>query len=110
MVATHLSHLPRWNTVQLAALRRRALARGTGGPRLLVMGDLNLPPAAAQRLTGLRPLAAGPTFPARAPRTQVDHLLGRGLAATSAGTLALPFSDHRALFADLVATARTVGR
>ena len=65
------------------------------------MGDLNLPGAVPARLTGLAPLAAAATFPAPAPDRQIDHLLGRGLRASSAGAVRMPFSDHRALVAEV---------
>lgn len=111
VVATHLSHLRRWNAVQLAALRWAALRAqrselsGRRGrcEQLLLMGDLNLPGPAAARITGLLPLASAPTFPARSPDRQIDHLLARGLRSRSAGAVVMPFSDHRALVADIEA-------
>jgi endonuclease/exonuclease/phosphatase family metal-dependent hydrolase len=97
VVSTHLSFLPWWNRVQLRTLVRR-LPRGAP---LVLMGDLNLPPDVAVRSSGLRPLAAGPTFPAHAPVKQIDHLLGRGFTATSpAEVRCLPVSDHCALCVD----------
>jgi endonuclease/exonuclease/phosphatase family metal-dependent hydrolase len=94
VVSTHLSFIPWWNTVQLRTLVRR-LPRDAP---LVLMGDLNLSPDVAVRTTGLRPLAAGLTFPAHAPVEQIDHLLGRGVSATSAGEARrLPLSDHCAL-------------
>ncbi|MDT5175194.1 MAG: hypothetical protein QOG37_2445, partial [Mycobacterium sp.] len=55
---THLSFVPGWNRRQL-----RRLVRDLGGllgPRLLV-GDLNLKPAAVHRWSGMRPLASAAT-------------------------------------------------
>jgi len=93
--ATHLSFIPGWNTVQLRKVVR-SLA-GTRGP-VALLGDFNMRPRQAVRVSGLRPLAAAPTFPAHEPRQQLDHVLGRGLRATGpAEAPALPLSDHRAL-------------
>jgi endonuclease/exonuclease/phosphatase family metal-dependent hydrolase len=92
VACTHLSFLPGWNLVQL-----RLLARALP-PRALLLGDLNLHPPTARRVTGMTPLAAGLTFPAHAPDRQIDHVLGRGVvAAGPARVHALPLSDHRAL-------------
>ncbi len=99
VVATHLSFLPGWNARQL-----RALVRAVADlPRpLLLAGDLNLGPAAAARLTGMRPLVTAPTFPAGRPRRQLDHVLADGEARiAAAGARRLPVSDHRALVVDL---------
>ena len=76
MVTTHLSFLPTSNGAQLRLLVRR-LAERSG--RLVLMGDLNMGPRRADRLTGLGALATGPTFPADAPTRQIDHILGRGV-------------------------------
>ena len=46
------------------------------------MGDLNMGPRRADRLTGLGALATGPTFPADAPTRQIDHILGRGVTGS----------------------------
>jgi endonuclease/exonuclease/phosphatase family metal-dependent hydrolase len=96
---THLSFVPGWNVLQLRRLLR-SLA-GTREP-LLVMGDLNMEPRQAERVSGLRPLAAAPTFPAEAPVRQLDHLLARGplSAAGPAEAVQVPLSDHRALVVD----------
>jgi endonuclease/exonuclease/phosphatase family metal-dependent hydrolase len=100
VAATHLSFVPGWNAVQLRGLLR---GLGAGADPFVLMGDLNMGPAQAQRLTGMRPLAAGPTFPADAPARQLDHILARGdLPPAAAGTVhCLPLSDHRALSVDL---------
>ena len=68
------------------------------------MGDFNLPGRLPSRLTGWRPLATGPTFPAPAPRLQLDHLLAEGIQPGVLGDceiVHLPLSDHRALVVDL---------
>jgi endonuclease/exonuclease/phosphatase family metal-dependent hydrolase len=99
VTTTHLSFVPGWNAVQL----RRLLARLEPGPGLL-LGDLNLPGAVPSWLApGWRALARAATWPAPAPRVQLDHVLGRGdlPAVTAVEAVELPFSDHRALVIDL---------
>jgi endonuclease/exonuclease/phosphatase family metal-dependent hydrolase len=93
---THLSFVPAWNVLQLRRLMRSL--EGTREP-LVLMGDLNMQPRRAVRVSGLRPIATGMTFPASDPRRQLDHLLVRGpVRATGPATaLQLPLSDHRAL-------------
>jgi endonuclease/exonuclease/phosphatase family metal-dependent hydrolase len=96
VLSTHLSFVPGWNRIQL-----RRLVRRFGDVRSLVLlGDLNVGPGPAVRATGLRPLAAGLTFPGHAPTQQIDHVLGRGLSPAAPGQVVpLPLSDHRALLA-----------
>ncbi|MGY1812898.1 endonuclease/exonuclease/phosphatase family protein [Blastococcus sp. SYSU D00820] len=96
---THLSFVPGWNEVQLRRLMR-SLA-GTREP-LVVMGDLNMEPRQAQRVTRMRPLASAVTFPVDEPLRQLDHLLARGplTADGAAESVRLPLSDHRALAVD----------
>jgi endonuclease/exonuclease/phosphatase family metal-dependent hydrolase len=97
---THLSFVPFWNSWQL-----RRLVGSLAGTRepLVLVGDLNMEPEQAQRVSGLRPLAAGLTFPAEAPARQLDHVLVRGAcrATGPASTVQLPLSDHRALVVDV---------
>jgi endonuclease/exonuclease/phosphatase family metal-dependent hydrolase len=96
VAATHLSFVPGWNTLQLRRLLQ-ALA-GTREPMVL-LGDLNLEPKPVARVSGLRSIASGLTFPADHPTRQLDHVLVRGpLAAVGpAEVVRLPLSDHRAL-------------
>ncbi|MCV2489653.1 endonuclease/exonuclease/phosphatase family protein [Geodermatophilus sp. YIM 151500] len=93
---THLSFVPGWNSVQL-----RRLVRALTGTRepLVVVGDLNMEPRQAARVSGLRALGSAATFPAGQPVRQLDHVLARGgLRATGPATAPeLPLSDHRAL-------------
>jgi endonuclease/exonuclease/phosphatase family metal-dependent hydrolase len=97
VVSTHLTFVPFWNLAQLRVLVRRM----PPGP-LVLMGDLNLPPDSVVRTTGLRPLASGPTFPAHAPTSQLDHVLGRGVRADGPGRVQrLALSDHCALVAQV---------
>jgi endonuclease/exonuclease/phosphatase family metal-dependent hydrolase len=93
---THLSFIPGWSAVQLRRLVRSLT--DTREPMVLI-GDLNMQPAQAARLTGMRSIATAPTFPSRRPVRQIDHVLVRGgLTATGqAETPLLPLSDHRPL-------------
>jgi endonuclease/exonuclease/phosphatase family metal-dependent hydrolase len=102
VVTTHLSFLRPWNGRQL----RRLLASLGSRPRpVVLLGDLNMLPPAATRITGMRPLASGATFPAHAPREQIDHILGdRAPRPVRSRTVALPMSDHRALVVDVEPT------
>jgi endonuclease/exonuclease/phosphatase family metal-dependent hydrolase len=99
VVTTHLSFLSPWNGRQL----RRLVANLAPRPHPLVLiGDLNMGPRRARRITGMEALATGATFPARAPRVQVDHVLATGgLVPLGARVVELPVSDHRALVVDL---------
>ena len=99
VVNTHLSFVRPWGWVQLRRLLR---AVGDIEPLLLV-GDLNMGPSATRSISGLRTLVSEPTFPAPAPREQLDHVLGRGAfgEVAGAGARRLPLSDHRALYVDL---------
>jgi len=99
VVTTHLSFLPWWNGHQLRSLVRRV---GPSEVPTVLLGDLNLRPRRATRITGMQPVASGPTFPTDRPTVQLDHILVRGqLRAVSGGPVALPVSDHLALVADL---------
>ena len=99
VVTTHLSFLPLWNGVQLRHLRQSA---GNGSGPTLLLGDLNMGPARAARITGMRSLASAVTFPAHEPANQIDHVLGRGQVRSSGGrAVRLPVSDHRALVAEV---------
>jgi endonuclease/exonuclease/phosphatase family metal-dependent hydrolase len=96
---THLSFLPAWNRHQL---RRLVKALANVLEPLVLLGDLNMTRGPAERITGMRPLATGLTFPASNPSRQIDHLLVRGeLTAACGQPVDLPVSDHRALLATL---------
>jgi len=100
---THLSFVPWWNGRQLRALVR-ALA-GAGRP-LVLTGDLNMGPSRATAITGMTQAASHLTFPAHAPREQLDHILIDGDIRTgSSSAPQLPLSDHRALVTDLEVAA-----
>jgi endonuclease/exonuclease/phosphatase family metal-dependent hydrolase len=95
----HLTFVDWWNGRQLARVRD---ALSTADRPLVLMGDLNMEPARAARITGMRPLVSALTFPAHAPRTQLDHVLLDGdLPPATGHALELPLSDHRALVVDV---------
>ncbi|MGY1745278.1 endonuclease/exonuclease/phosphatase family protein [Blastococcus sp. SYSU D00695] len=97
VVGTHLSFAPPTAVRQLRALRRWAAT--LPGP-VVVAGDLNLPGGLPARLLGGVALVRAHTFPGPAPRVQLDHLVGLGVAAAGPGTAAaLAVGDHRALVA-----------
>jgi endonuclease/exonuclease/phosphatase family metal-dependent hydrolase len=99
LVTTHLTFVAPWNRHQLRRLRSALPPRGH--PTVL-LGDLNMPPRSAARTARMQPLASGATFPARAPRKQLDHILTTGgLGAARGNAVELAMSDHRALVADL---------
>jgi endonuclease/exonuclease/phosphatase family metal-dependent hydrolase len=105
IVNTHLSFLRWWNGRQLRRLRRSlgALATPVPGP-ILMVGDLNMGTARAERLTAMSSLHTEPTFPGRQPLAQLDHILGPAdLRERVVGgrTHEVPLSDHRALSVDL---------
>lgn len=100
VVTTHLSFAPGRAVLQL----RRIRAWATGLPRpLVVMGDLNLPGPVPRRVTGWTSLVQAPTFPARRPRLQLDHVLADEVpwSVTGAGSVVVGGSDHRGLVVDL---------
>ncbi|MGN6300156.1 MAG: endonuclease/exonuclease/phosphatase family protein [Angustibacter sp.] len=100
VISTHLSFSPLAARRQLRSVTR--WARSLPGPRVLA-GDLNLPGAVPAWLTGWTSLARTPTYPAPAPRLQLDHLLTDvpGAGGGSAQALPLEVSDHLALVADV---------
>ena len=99
VVSTHLSFVPWWNGRQLRFLVR---SLAPAERPLVLAGDLNMGPKRATALTGMTPAATALTFPAHAPREQLDHILVDGpLAATGASATRLALSDHRALVVDL---------
>jgi endonuclease/exonuclease/phosphatase family metal-dependent hydrolase len=101
VVSTHLSFIVGWNVRQLRQLNRQL----RGLPRPLVLaGDLNLPGRLPAVITGMQPGVRARTFPAPAPRLQLDHVLMDGIAGREAGrAVQLALSDHRALVVELPA-------
>jgi endonuclease/exonuclease/phosphatase family metal-dependent hydrolase len=103
VTTTHLSFVP-WRA--LRQLRRAlGLARADTGPAVL-LGDLNLPLRTLRLAlagTGWSAARAGPSFPARRPRTQIDHVLVRGVRAAHPRVGPRGPSDHLPVHARLVA-------
>ena len=100
VVNTHLSFAPGWNRYQLRRLSKDL--RGLAGPHLL-LGDLNLARGPATRWSKMRALASAATFPATAPKRQLDHVLTDhpGLHCARCQTPAAPLSDHRPLVVEI---------
>jgi endonuclease/exonuclease/phosphatase family metal-dependent hydrolase len=100
VATTHLSFAPGWNVWQL----RQAIAflRPLPAPRILV-GDFNIPSRVARYASGWQVLAKAATYPASAPKIQLDHALGHGgvPAVLHVDAVRQPISDHRALVLDL---------
>ena len=98
---THLSYLPLWNRVQLHRLLT-SIGR-VPGPQLLT-GDLNIAGALPRALRDWTPLVDALTFPADAPRVQLDHVLADGLDAGAVRgdhVWTLAVSDHCAIGVDV---------
>lgn len=100
---THLSFIPGWNRRQLRRLVDDL--QGFAGPRMLA-GDLNLSPSAVGRVTSMRALGMAATFPAGAPRRQIDHILTdeAQFEVRRCEAPLMPISDHRPLVVDIVTT------
>lgn len=97
VATTHLSFVMGYNTRQLWRLVREL---ASWQRPVVLMGDLNMGPRHAMRVSGMRSLVSAPTFRAPHPHLQLDHVLlagdlGHGPIAGTA--VALPLSDHRAL-------------
>lgn len=98
-----LRHLPHDAEEQLRFVLTALVARPR--PRIL-LGDLNLQPVTARPIleeAGFAVAEHGPTYPAAAPRIQLDYVAVDGLQvrdALVAGPASV--SDHRAVVADLV--------
>ena len=96
---THLSFIDIWNGWQL---RRLTADLSQGAGPMVLIGDLNMGPRRAARITKKRSAVAAPTFPKDAPTQQIDHVLLRGRVRSGAGrSVLLPVSDHRALCVEL---------
>jgi endonuclease/exonuclease/phosphatase family metal-dependent hydrolase len=66
------------------------------------MGDFNLPPSAvALAARGWAGVGGAPTYPAAAPRLQVDQVLVRGARVTGVRIGAAVTSDHLPVVATL---------
>ncbi|MFN2504192.1 MAG: endonuclease/exonuclease/phosphatase family protein [Acidimicrobiales bacterium] len=100
VATTHLSFVPGYNLFQLRQVTRALAALG---PPCVLLGDLNIPGPFPRWASGWRSLAQVKTYPADAPRLQVDHALGHGYLPEVEGAHAqrLPLSDHQALVVNL---------
>jgi endonuclease/exonuclease/phosphatase family metal-dependent hydrolase len=100
VATTHLSFVPGWNVRQLRSAIRAL--RVLPAPRVLV-GDLNLPASAVRAFSGWRLLARAATYPSRAPKAQLDHVLADPRGAGLLGPVVqvrsprVGVSDHRPL-------------
>ena len=95
---THLSFLRGWNGRQLRVLLR---ALHDQPEPLVLLGDLNMTSRPAARITGMRAVVRGRTFPASRPVEQIDHILVRGALEGRGGPVRLPMSDHLALAVEI---------
>ena len=100
VVNTHLSFVGWWGSRQL----RTVMQSLEGVEPVVLVGDLNMGLARAERVTGLRPLVRESTFPAPEPTEQLDHVLARGDVGEVKGVAvrSMPLSDHCAVTVDLV--------
>lgn len=100
VVNTHLSFV---EAVARRQLRHLVEQLESCPEPLVLLGDLNLPPAAVGAVTGYLPLATHLTYPADAPTEQIDHILLRGRlgGATASEAPRLGLSDHRPLVVTL---------
>lgn len=99
VTVAHLSYLP-WRG--LRQLRHLTGVLGTRAPAVL-LGDFNLPPwAVAAAARGWGGAGGAPTYPAAAPRVQIDQVLVRGLTVGGISVAEPSTSDHRAVVADLL--------
>ncbi len=95
----HLSFVGWWGRQQL----RRTIRGLEGENPLVLVGDLNMSLQHATAVSGMRSLVERPTFPADAPREQLDHVLARGDvgSVTAVEVQRLPLSDHCAVTVQL---------
>lgn len=103
VAATHLSH--RGDVVDAQLLHLLDVLRGWPAPRVL-LGDLNLQPGQLLpwlTAEGYRLALGPPTFPARRPARQIDHvaIAGRGCTVRVLRVEALAVGDHCALVAEV---------
>lgn len=100
VVNTHLTWIPGSGVRQLSGITR---SLGALPDPVLLVGDLNMWGPLPRLITGYRPLAEHPTYPAARPNRQLDHILlrGRGPEVVASRAVRLAVSDHRALVVDL---------
>ena len=103
VVATHLARGKHRSIQDLQLARLAELVSTAPGPTIL-MGDLNRDADGLEVLlgSGLRSAVAAPTFPARGPRRQLDHILvTEAIGVAGGGSIRTDGSDHLPLWADL---------
>lgn len=98
VASAHLSLLAPVAAVQVRALLRSVATLSTPA---VVAGDLDLDPWLLGPLARGWQLPQAPTFPAAAPRRQLDHVLVQGAPVVAVEALDLPVSDHRGLLVTL---------
>lgn len=96
---THLTWIPGSGVRQLQEVTRFL---GDLADPVLLVGDFNMWGPLPRMITGYRPLAEHPTYPAAKPKRQLDHVLLRGRGPTVVNTRAvrMAVSDHLALVVD----------
>ncbi|GAA1205439.1 endonuclease/exonuclease/phosphatase family protein [Pseudonocardia alaniniphila] len=102
VLATHLSWPP-WQA--LSQLRRALTLTACVKMPIALAGDLNLPARVLGRVLagrGWRAATAGPTFPARRPCLQLDHILAHDAQPADVRTDYVGLSDHRIVSATIV--------
>ncbi|MEA2487760.1 MAG: hypothetical protein QOF16_1414 [Actinomycetota bacterium] len=103
VIATHLAQ-GRHRTIQELQLARLAELVSARPGLVVLMGDLNRRPGELDVLgaAGLRAAVEAPTFPARKPRRQLDHILvSEGVYVVGGGSIATDASDHLPLWVAL---------
>jgi endonuclease/exonuclease/phosphatase family metal-dependent hydrolase len=103
VVNTHLTHRLT-SPLQLRKLQRMLRAGQPGHSRVpcVIAGDLNMPRLLAHRTGGFAAAIRTPSWPARRPVVQLDHVLaGPGVEPVDAATLPEVGSDHRPVRATL---------
>ena len=100
VVNTHLTWVPGSGVRQLQEVTR---ALGEVPDPVLLVGDFNMWGPLPRLITGYRPLAVHPTYPAAKPNRQLDHILlrGRGPEVLATRAVRVAVSDHLALVVDL---------
>ena len=96
---THLTWIPGSGVRQLLEMTRFL---GDLADPVLLVGDFNMWGPLPRMITGYRPLAEHPTYPAAKPNRQLDHILlrGRGPKVVGSSAVRVAVSDHLALVVD----------
>jgi endonuclease/exonuclease/phosphatase family metal-dependent hydrolase len=101
VLAVHGSHLSHGSPVLYRRVARIVEELDASVP-VILGGDFNCwRPLLRAFLPGWTTLAAGRTWPAARPHSQIDHLLGRGPWHVRAAGASDGGSDHRALWSDV---------